>query len=347
MDWSKKLQTIALIISLLSLLALSGCTVVDGLKGNDEESTETLHPVLLNGKWGYINTSGNMVIEPDFDEARAFSDGFAAVRQGTNWGYVSENTKTLAIPVSFSVAGDFSGELAPAQRPGQSYGFINTSGDFVIAPEFDFAGAFSEGLAAVRSDGLWGYVSTTGNIAIDLVFSDAQSFSEDVAAVETFEGWVYIDQSGTEQINPDFQITAAGEFSDGMAPIQTTEGWGYIDKTGNPVITPNFDEAGTFSQGLAWVRNDDYIGFINKSGDITIPYQFAEVKSFSENMSAVRVSGDWFYINRKSGLIVIKEPFFNAESFYNGIALVQIGNNENPRFGYVNKAGEYIWYPTR
>ena len=344
---NKKLQTIALIISLLSLFALSGCAVVDGFKGDNDDASETLHPVLLNGKWGYINTSGNMVIEPNFDEARAFSDGYAAVRQGTNWGYVSEETKALAIPVSFSVAGDFSGELAPAQQPGQSYGFINTSGEFVIAPDFDFAGAFSEGLAAVRSDGLWGYVSTNGNIAIDLIFSDAQPFSEDVAAVETFEGWVYIDQTGAESIKPDFQITAAGQFSDGLAPIQTTEGWGYIDKTGNPVITPNFEEAGIFSQGLAWVRNDDYIGFIDKSGVVDIPYQFAEVKSFSEDMSAVRLSGDWFYINRKSGLIVIKEPFFAAESFNDGIARVQIGNNENPRFGYVNKAGEYIWYPTR
>ncbi len=344
---NKKLQTIALIVSLLSLFALSGCSVVEGLNGNDEETSETLHPVLLNGKWGYINSSGNMVIESDFDEARAFSDGYAAVRIGTNWGYVSEESKNLAIPVSFSVAGDFSGELAPAQLPGQSYGFINKSGDFVIEPEFDFAGAFSEGLAAVRSDGLWGYVSIDGTISISLSFSDAQPFSEDVAAVETFEGWVYIDKSGAEQINPNFQITAAGEFSDGLAPIQTTEGWGYIDKTGNPVITPNFEEAGIFSQGLAWVRDDDYIGFINKSGDLDIPYQFAEVKSFSENMSAVRVSGDWFFINRSSGLIVIKDGFFDAESFNDGIARVQIGDDENPRFGYVDKSGEYVWYPTR
>ncbi len=345
---NKKLQTLALILSLISLFALSGCSLVEGIQGNDDDTEETtLHPVLLNGKWGYINTSGNMVIEPRFDEARAFSDGFAAVRQGTNWGYVSQETKNLAIPISFSVAGDFSGELAPAQRPGQSYGFINTSGDFAIAPDFDFAGAFSEGLAAVRSDGLWGYVSVDGSIAIDLAFSDAQSFSQNVAAVETFEGWVYIDSDGEEQINPDFQITAAGEFADGLAPIQTTEGWGYIDKSGNPVITPTFDMAGIFSQGLAWVQDDDYIGFIDKKGELVIPYQFAEVKSFAENRSAVRLSGDWFYINRESGLIVIKDGFFNAESFNDGIARVQIGDNEDPRFGYVNKAGEFVWYPTR
>lgn len=343
----KKVQTIALIISLISLFALSGCSVVDGLKGDNKNAPETLHPVLLNGKWGYINSTGNMVIEPNYDEAREFSDGLAAVRIGTNWGYVSEESKSLVIPFTFSIAGDFEGDLAPAQRPGENYGFINKSGDFAIAPEFDFAGAFSEGLAAVRADGLWGYVSSDGNTAIELIFSDAQPFSEDIAAVETFEGWVYIDKSGNEQINPDFQITSAGEFSDGLAPIQTTEGWGYIDKNGNPTITPNFDQAGVFSQGLAWVMDDDYIGFIDRNGEVQIPYQFAEVKSFSENMSAVRLSGQWFFISKSSGKIAINDPFFSAQSFNNGIARVQIGNDENPRFGYINKTGEYVWYPTR
>jgi hypothetical protein len=346
---SKKLQYITLIISIISLIALSGCNLVDSITGKDDDKNNeiTLHPVLLNGKWGYINNSGNIEIEPNYDEAREFSDGFAAVRIGTNWGYVSEETKNLAIPANLSVAGDFSGELAPAQRPGQLYGFINTSGEFAISPQYDFAGAFSEGLAAVRLDGLWGYVSTGGEVVIDLTFSDARAFSEDMAAVETFEGWVYINKTGSEVINPNFQITNAGEFSEGLAPIETTEGWGYLNQNGSPVITPTFDEAGIFSQGLAWVRDDDYIGFIDDSGEWIIPPQFGQVKSFTENMSAVQLSSDWFYINRSSGTIVINDPFDEAESFNNGIARVQLGDDENPRFGYVDKKGEYVWYPTR
>lgn len=345
---SKKLQYAALFASIISLLLLSGCNVVDTVTGKDDDKSETtLHPILLNGKWGYINNDGNIEIEPSYDEAREFSDGFAAVRIGTNWGYVSVESKTLAIPANFSVAGDFSGDLAPAQLPGQTYGFINTSGEFAISPQFDFAAAFSEGLAAVRLDGLWGYVSSSGDIAIELTFSDARPFSEDRAAVETFNSWVYIDPSGQEVINPNFQITDAGEFSDGLAPIQTTEGWGYLDKNGSPVITPSFENAGSFSQGLAWVLDDDYIGFINQSGEMVIPAQFTEVKPFSENMSAVRLSGDWFYISRNNGIIVINDPFDEAESFNNGIARVQLGDGDNPRFGYVDKDGEYIWYPTR
>ena len=344
----KKLQIVALVISLISLVFLSNCDLVNGITGKDDEKKqESLHPVLLNGEWGYINTSGEMVINPSFDEAREFSDGYAAVRRGTTWGYVSEESKTLAIPTSFSVAGDFESDLAPAQLPGGQYGFINTSGDFVIDPRFDFAAAFSEGFAAVRDDGLWGYVSTDGELVIDLKFSDARSFSEDLAAVETHEGWVYINTSGSTEIKPDFQVNDAGEFADGLAPVQTTEGWGYINKNGSPEITPKYVSAGVFSQGRAWVQDDDYIGFIDKTGDVVIPFQFAEVKPFNENISAVRLSSRWFYIARNSGNIVINEPFNAAESFHNGIARVQLGEDENIRYGYVNKSGDYVWYPTR
>ena len=36
-----------------------------------------------------------------------------------------------------------------------------------------------------------------------------------------------------------------------------------------------------------------------------------------------------------------------AEDFQNGIARVQIGTEDNARFGYINKDGEYVWFPTR
>ncbi|HBX66855.1 MAG TPA: hypothetical protein DEG32_12150, partial [Balneolaceae bacterium] len=81
--------------------------------------------------------------------------------------------------------------------------------------------------------------------------------------------------------------------------------------------------------------------------DILIEPQFAEVKPFSENMAAIRLSNDWFYLNKDSKLISITTPFEDAESFNNGIVRVQLGNDENIRYGYINKKGEYIWYPTR
>jgi hypothetical protein len=338
-----------LLIALFGIVLLTGCDIVDSALGRDDDdnNNEMIHPVLLNGSWGYISTSGNIVMDPQFDLARDESGKMAAVREGTLWGYIQTSPAKLSIEPQFTSAGDFFDGLAPVQLPGQLYGFIDESGNFVIEAQYDFAQPISEGKAAVRIDGLWGFINSDGNTIVEPKYSDARPFSDGLAAVETFDGWVYIDESGNEIINPTFQISSAGEFVDGLAPIETSDGWGFINKSGSPVITPSFQDAGRFSQGLAWYRDGDYVGFIDKNGEIYIEPQFNEVKSFSENMAAVQMGNDWFYINKNSKLLSIAEPHEEADSFKNGIARVRIGNDDDIRYGYINTKGEYIWYPTQ
>lgn len=44
--------------------------------------------VKRDGMWGYINESGELVIEVKWDEAQPFAEGMAAVRLGDKWGYL-------------------------------------------------------------------------------------------------------------------------------------------------------------------------------------------------------------------------------------------------------------------
>ncbi|MSU36492.1 MAG: WG repeat-containing protein [Pedosphaera sp.] len=45
-------------------------------------ASTNLYPVVANGCWGYMNISSDTVINPQFDWARAFSEGLAPVRMG-------------------------------------------------------------------------------------------------------------------------------------------------------------------------------------------------------------------------------------------------------------------------
>ena len=51
---------------------------------------DDLAPVLVNGRWGYIDTRGAGKIMPQFDEASTFSEGMAAVRVGNQHGYIDK-----------------------------------------------------------------------------------------------------------------------------------------------------------------------------------------------------------------------------------------------------------------
>ena len=103
---------------------------------------------MKDGKWGYIDTSGNLVISNQFDTTAPFVEGMARVHFGNQIGYI-DKTGRLAINPQFYDAGDFHGGLA-AVRTDDGWGFINKTGAFVIKPHFQAAdpNGFSGGLAA-------------------------------------------------------------------------------------------------------------------------------------------------------------------------------------------------------
>lgn len=52
-----------------------------------------------DGKWGFVDTKGNMVIEPQYEAARSFSYGFAAVKSNGKWGFIDTKGKMCIDPV--------------------------------------------------------------------------------------------------------------------------------------------------------------------------------------------------------------------------------------------------------
>lgn len=67
---------------------------------------ETYAAVQVGGKWGFINKAGEMVIEPQYEEARSFSNGFAAVKYDDMWGFIDEKGNPV-IEAQFEGAKDF------------------------------------------------------------------------------------------------------------------------------------------------------------------------------------------------------------------------------------------------
>ena len=84
------------------------------------------------------------------------------------------------------------------------WGFIDTSGNEVVPPRYDYLGSFNEGLAAVRigdwEDGRWGFVDASGEEVVSPRYDFVLAFSGDLALVRVANRWSFIDRSGEEAV---------------------------------------------------------------------------------------------------------------------------------------------------
>lgn len=68
-----------------------------------------------NGKWGFVNSEGEIVIDFQYDDASSFSNGYAAVKKGDTWGYI-DTENTMAIEPTFAKATSLSTEGTAAVK---------------------------------------------------------------------------------------------------------------------------------------------------------------------------------------------------------------------------------------
>ena len=275
-----------------------------------ESPVTSLHPIKIDDKYGYIDQTGRVIIQPQFDNAWNFSEGMAVINIGNKYGY------------------------------------IDTMGELLIPPQFDFTFSFSEGLAVVKMDDKCGYIDKSGQVVISLQFKLGSGFSEGLARVPIDLKCGYIDKNGQVVIQPQFD--SAGNFSEGLAYVQIDGKYGYIGKSGQFVIQPQFDSASNFSEGLARIKIDNKYGYISKSGQLVIPPQFDSVAvgnwdisgNFSEGLANVQIDGKYGYID-KSGQFIIPPQFDSASNFSKGLASVQIDG----KYGYIGKSGQFVIPP--
>lgn len=105
-----------------------------------ENETCRLFQIKPNGKAGYINKIGKIIVPPQFDYGFEFYEGLAAVEKDGKWGYVDCEGK-MAIPLILPNGYYFADGLARIKVNGK-YGFINRKGQIVIQPRFDAAWMF-------------------------------------------------------------------------------------------------------------------------------------------------------------------------------------------------------------
>ena len=146
-------------------------------------------------RYGFIDTTGKLVVPTQYSEVSFFYLGLAAVQDAESglWGYVDQNGKQ-AVPCRYASAGTFSEEgLAPVQDADSGlWGFVDRSGNEAIPCRYAQVSYFSQGLAVVQDADsmLCGYIDKDGKEVVPCryVYAGVAADSCAVVAAGKVEG---------------------------------------------------------------------------------------------------------------------------------------------------------------
>ena len=69
----------------------------------DKYSGDGMIAFCKNGKWGYVDIKGKIVIEPQFEKAKSFANGLAGVCVNDKWGFIDETGAIVVEPIFLDV----------------------------------------------------------------------------------------------------------------------------------------------------------------------------------------------------------------------------------------------------
>ena len=195
--------------------------------------SEGLAAVRRGGRYGFLDLKGTMVIEPRFANTAAFSEGWCVVSDPDTGllGYV-DRAGAMALPCRFEAVGDFHQDRAMIRLDG-GWGFLGRDGELAIPARYQGVGNFAAGLAPFQQDGKVGYLGLDGAVVVPAQYQSGSTHVEGLAtAVDAAGGMHYLDAAGGRALSGAWDF--ASDFLDGAALVREagTAQWSLIGRDG-------------------------------------------------------------------------------------------------------------------
>ena len=315
-----------------------------------------------------IDENGNMKLDLSKSSALTigeYNSGYSVIAVEGKYGLLDSEGEVVISPSYVELYSPSEGVLSFLDSTSEKYGYLRLDESVFLEPTWTDATSFRERRASVLKliDGerLWGAINRTGDLVIDFLFTKPVLFREGRAVVQlslanaeslqddlgSLKGYVDIDGNAITK----FEFDMATPFQNSMALVGRKVGvhvypesdeygggsedivkYGYLNLAGELVWPMEFDSAGYFnSSGFARVEICEnhfcQSGIIKKDGTWKFkPGDYAFVGELSEDRAFVQMDDGWSGYIRGNG-----EKVFEAvagEEFIRGVANVRLPVSE-------------------
>lgn len=340
--------------------------------------TQGLAEVLIGDKTGVINRKGEIVVQPMFQRAIPLNSQVIVAVEGT-WrsGYyagfeklpgLAESSSLLRNAGLYHVAGYWVRKpdlkhVGVFDREGRGliwasdrvddrgralYGLLASHGEWIIEPQYQYAGPLMSERATVRKlvDGvqLSGAVDPAGQIKVPLRTWALFYWVNGLAnAQESYEGGAkqaLVDSDGNILGGRYFDKVERAEEGD-ISKVLIDGRWAGIDRAGN--IVPNPDNGKVLAScpnGVRVISVDGKVQIIDASGQPTSSHLFEPLISrpTCERPTSVKLNGLWGFVGVDGHLLFDPPAFKNQSEFDGEYAAVSDGRN----WGMIDSLGRLV-----
>lgn len=263
--------------------------------GYDEKSN--ILSFKKNDKWGLIDFSGKVVVEPVYDShfSKIGKSGLS-VKKGELFGILDLNFKEKT-PFEYAYLESFSYDLLKAQK-NQKFGLIDENGKEVLPIIFDEISYFESNLFLLKKDKLQGlYFFPNKNVSL-IEYSKISNFIQNRFIAQIGDKYGVISNEFKTIIPFEYENLESLS-TNGLLAFQKNNKKGILNLDNKVLLDASFDEIKYLSNNFMIVGNNEKYGLLNLISLKTGPLEFEKIESLyylQDKMFLVRK-------NQKSGII--------------------------------------------
>lgn len=308
------------------------------------------YPINVNGKFGLIDTSGLIIMEPKYLSVRPLEKKVFLIEDSTGKRMVNnQGLVLLKIPPN-TMPLDFNGEWIKVDDieqdsvffydlDGQKRLAISKQGISHVSINFDDC----DRLLVVLSEGRFLYLNKKGEKVFSISGGIPSSFDtkSGLARIIYTKKTCYYDTLGQVK----FCIPGeGGEFAEGLALIEHNGKKYFINESGKKAVdVSQYDYVEPwFQDGLALVIKGNFRGYIDSKGNVVIPLIYSQISRFILGLATAQDPKDdkWIIINRQNQVVLDKRfDWLDREGYFGYLCRAK----RNDTTGWINRKGEFVW----
>ncbi len=249
-----------------------------------------LYPIISNGKYGFMNSQGKLIIPALYNEVGPFQEGLAVVSKEDLFGIIDKKNQVV-VDFQFDEILEFVNNRAIVRKE-RKYGVIDRLGKLIFPLDFDDI--------SLNDSGLYDAVKEEKNSMYDLNFHVLPYV--DGVVEQSFSQWMSIQY-------PEYEFVGDIDRTSNRAVVKVSGQLNYIDSTGKLILTsplewfPDALSVAKFSNGFAVFRKKDKFGLMDVNGK-SVQKAVYEASGPFTGFWPVKDKGNWALLDVKGKVIL-------------------------------------------